>query len=271
MYKIGIIGERDSVLGFMALGFSVHEAQDAEQAAKKLQALVKSGEYAVIFLTENYAQLLEEETNRILYCKVTLGLHLLRSVIDRVEGRRLVAESGVANIEEESRRIDTHTRHQGNIAIVKGYIHPKPILHIRLLRLVENKDRSTKQAQRADIEACRYGHLQPLDRDTPRGEVAIGGVEPEGVVARGDINLGLYVQHTRDREPQYHAKLITHLTTIRRAYQQPIDGLWLKIIDTRHSTTAQAESYLPLRQRNTGAEQNQNSETLFHFVCTFNR
>ena len=64
MYKIGIIGERDSVLGFMALGFSVHEAQDAEQAAKKLQALVKSGEYAVIFLTENYAQLLEEETNR---------------------------------------------------------------------------------------------------------------------------------------------------------------------------------------------------------------
>ena len=25
MYKIGIIGERDSVLGFMSLGFSVHE------------------------------------------------------------------------------------------------------------------------------------------------------------------------------------------------------------------------------------------------------
>ena len=61
MYKIGIIGERDSVLGFMALGFSVHEAQDAEQAAKKLQALVKSGEYAVIFLTENLAAQMEEE------------------------------------------------------------------------------------------------------------------------------------------------------------------------------------------------------------------
>ena len=214
----------------------------------------------LFFVSPTKHHTLEEETNRILYCKVTLGLHLLRSVIDRVEGRRLVAESGVADIEEEARRIDTHTRHQGNIAIVKGYIHPKPILHIRLLRLVENKDRSTKQAQRADIEAGRNGHLQPLDRDTPRGEVAIGGVEPEGVVTRGYINLRLDVQHTRNCQPQHHAKLITHLTAIRRAYHHPIDGLWLKIIDTRHSTTAQAESYLPLRQRNKGAEQNQNSE-----------
>ena len=53
MYKIGIIGERDSVLGFMALGFSVHEAADAEEAEKKLRELVKSGEYAVIFLVED--------------------------------------------------------------------------------------------------------------------------------------------------------------------------------------------------------------------------
>ena len=64
MYKIGIIGARDSVLGFMALGFSVHEAESAEAAAKKLHMLVKSGEYAVIFLTEDYAAQLEEETNR---------------------------------------------------------------------------------------------------------------------------------------------------------------------------------------------------------------
>ena len=61
MYKIAIVGERDSVLGFMALGFSVHEATDAEEAGKKIHALVKSGEYAVIFLTENYAMQLEAE------------------------------------------------------------------------------------------------------------------------------------------------------------------------------------------------------------------
>ena len=61
MYKIGIIGERDSVLGFMALGFSVHEAQSAERAGEILRELVKSGEYAVIYLVENYAMALSEE------------------------------------------------------------------------------------------------------------------------------------------------------------------------------------------------------------------
>ena len=61
MYKIGIIGERDSVLGFMALGFSVHEAENVEAAEKTLHTLVKSGEYAVIFITEDLALVTEEE------------------------------------------------------------------------------------------------------------------------------------------------------------------------------------------------------------------
>ncbi len=64
MYKIGIIGNRDAVLGFMALGFSVHEAADAEEAAKELHAMVRSGEFGVIFLTENYASQMEDDTAR---------------------------------------------------------------------------------------------------------------------------------------------------------------------------------------------------------------
>jgi V/A-type H+-transporting ATPase subunit F len=61
MYKIGIIGDRDSVLGFMALGFAVHEVRGGEEAAGKLHALVKSGEYAVIFVTEDLARLIEDD------------------------------------------------------------------------------------------------------------------------------------------------------------------------------------------------------------------
>ena len=64
MYKIGIIGDRDSVLGFMALGFSVHEADSPETASDILRELVKGGKYAVIFITENYARLMEEEMAR---------------------------------------------------------------------------------------------------------------------------------------------------------------------------------------------------------------
>lgn len=61
MYKIAIIGERDCVMGYMAIGFSVHEAQDVATAGRVLHRLAKSGEYAIIFIVENYAKALEEE------------------------------------------------------------------------------------------------------------------------------------------------------------------------------------------------------------------
>ena len=61
MYKIGIIGDRDSVLGFIALGFSVHEAVSGDGAADTLAALVKSGEYAAIFITESLALQMTED------------------------------------------------------------------------------------------------------------------------------------------------------------------------------------------------------------------
>lgn len=61
MYKIGIIGDRDSVLGFMALGFAVHEVSKSDEAAEKLHSLVKDGEYAVIYVTEELAIDIEED------------------------------------------------------------------------------------------------------------------------------------------------------------------------------------------------------------------
>lgn len=60
MYKIGVIGNRDAVLGFMSVGFAVWEADSAETAAQCLHAMVKSGEYGVIFITENFAMEIEE-------------------------------------------------------------------------------------------------------------------------------------------------------------------------------------------------------------------
>ena len=64
MSKIGMIGDRDAVLGFMALGFSVHEISSVDEGAKVLHTLVRSGDYAVIFITENYALALEEEIGK---------------------------------------------------------------------------------------------------------------------------------------------------------------------------------------------------------------
>ena len=56
MYKIAIIGDRDSVLGFMALGFATFEASDAQSAAKMLHRLARDESYAVIFVIEDLAE-----------------------------------------------------------------------------------------------------------------------------------------------------------------------------------------------------------------------
>ncbi|MBE6702108.1 MAG: V-type ATP synthase subunit F [Ruminococcaceae bacterium] len=64
MYKIGMIGDRESTLCFLPLGFSVLEAETAEQAAKSLWQLAKSEEYAVIFITEDLALQIPEEIDR---------------------------------------------------------------------------------------------------------------------------------------------------------------------------------------------------------------
>ena len=64
MYKIGIIGERDSVMGFMAIGFAVHEAPDPETAAKILHRLAKDESYAIIFIVENYAKAIKSAVER---------------------------------------------------------------------------------------------------------------------------------------------------------------------------------------------------------------
>ncbi|HBP39182.1 MAG TPA: V-type ATP synthase subunit F [Clostridiales bacterium] len=59
MNSIGVIGDRDSVIGFRALGMTVLEAVDSAQAGRQLRTLVQEN-YAVIFITESYAEANQE-------------------------------------------------------------------------------------------------------------------------------------------------------------------------------------------------------------------
>ena len=54
MYKIAVLGDRDSVLGFRALGLDVFPAEDAAEGRQTLHRLAKE-QYAVIYLTEQLA------------------------------------------------------------------------------------------------------------------------------------------------------------------------------------------------------------------------
>ena len=55
MYKIAVMGDRDSVLGFQALGMDVFPMEDRLQARQTLRRLAKE-DYAIIYMTEQLAQ-----------------------------------------------------------------------------------------------------------------------------------------------------------------------------------------------------------------------
>ena len=63
MYKIAVLGDKDSVLGFRALGLDVFVADTAGQARPVLHRLAKEG-YAIIYLTEQLAAGLGAEIAR---------------------------------------------------------------------------------------------------------------------------------------------------------------------------------------------------------------
>ncbi len=63
MYKIGVVGDKDSVLAFKALGIDVYPVNDVEEARKTVDTMA-ARKYGVIFITEQVAQDLEETIER---------------------------------------------------------------------------------------------------------------------------------------------------------------------------------------------------------------
>ena len=63
MYKIAVVGDKDSVLGFKALGLEVHPVEHVDQARKTVHALAKEN-CAIIYLTEQLAAQMQPEIAR---------------------------------------------------------------------------------------------------------------------------------------------------------------------------------------------------------------
>lgn len=63
MPKIGVIGDKDSILGFKAIGVDVFPETDPERASHQLHQLVKD-HYAVVFVTETLAAQMGEAMAR---------------------------------------------------------------------------------------------------------------------------------------------------------------------------------------------------------------
>ena len=65
MFKIGVLGSRETVMGFKALGLDVFPATDAAEARHILRRITKAEEnYAIIYVEENFAAELKHEIDR---------------------------------------------------------------------------------------------------------------------------------------------------------------------------------------------------------------
>ena len=63
MYKIGVIGDRESVLGFKAVGLSVFPCDEPEEAGRILKDIAEQ-DFAIIYITEKLFAHLGEITER---------------------------------------------------------------------------------------------------------------------------------------------------------------------------------------------------------------
>lgn len=62
MYKIGVMGDHDSIYGFAALGFDIFPVE-GDEARRKLREMAESG-YAVIYITEKLAKELQDQIDK---------------------------------------------------------------------------------------------------------------------------------------------------------------------------------------------------------------
>ncbi len=62
MYKIGVMGDHDSIYGFAALGFDIFPVE-GDEARRKLREMAESG-YAVIYMTEKLAKELQDQIDK---------------------------------------------------------------------------------------------------------------------------------------------------------------------------------------------------------------
>lgn len=61
--KIGVVGDKDSVLAFKALGIDVFPVVESDEARKTIDRLAMNN-YAVIFVTEHVAKDIEDTIER---------------------------------------------------------------------------------------------------------------------------------------------------------------------------------------------------------------
>ena len=106
MLKIAVIGGRETVMGFKALGLDTYPAANAAEAGEVLKSLTREhDDYAIIYIEENLAENLTDEIDRykdsptpaiILIPgregSIGLGQSALKAAVERAVGTNILGD-----------------------------------------------------------------------------------------------------------------------------------------------------------------------------------
>ena len=106
MLKIAVIGGRETVMGFKALGLETYPAADAAEAGKILKKLTReSNDYAIIYIEENLAAQLSGEIDKFKDSptpaiilipgregSIGLGQSALKAAVERAVGTNILGD-----------------------------------------------------------------------------------------------------------------------------------------------------------------------------------
>ncbi len=104
MYKIGVMGGRETVMGFKALGLDTYPVDDLEEARHVFREITREeAQYAIIYVEENLAQGLQAEIDRFKDVptpaiilipgrdgSLGMGLQALNSAVERAVGTNIL-------------------------------------------------------------------------------------------------------------------------------------------------------------------------------------
>ncbi len=106
MLKIAVIGGRETVMGFKALGLETYPAADAAEASAVLKKLTReSDDYAIIYIEETLAQYMSAEIDKFKdrhtpafnlipgrEGSIGLGQSALKAAVERAVGTNILGD-----------------------------------------------------------------------------------------------------------------------------------------------------------------------------------
>ena len=104
MFKIGVMGGRETVMGFKALGLDTYPVDNLEEARSVFREITREEEqYAIIYVEENLAQGLQHEIDKFKDVptpaiilipgrdgSMGLGLSALQAAVERAVGTNIL-------------------------------------------------------------------------------------------------------------------------------------------------------------------------------------